>query len=135
MTETDKKKKYMALVGKRIRRARLDCNYSQETLGDEIGVSDSHISHIENGRIVMPMFTFLDIVDSLDKPVTYYLQDLPYKNIINSDLSDKYLESIFNVIRIASEDPEFYQLLIKLIEMYFSGKDKENTDNPEEEDL
>jgi len=37
------------LLGKRIRDARKKMGLTQAELGDRVGVSDSHISHIENG--------------------------------------------------------------------------------------
>lgn len=55
------------LLGKRIHSARKKMGLTQAELGERVGVSDSHISHIENGKakpslkMILAIFSVLNI--------------------------------------------------------------------------
>ncbi|MDQ7861083.1 helix-turn-helix transcriptional regulator [Peribacillus frigoritolerans] len=62
------------VIGKRLRQARLEFDFSQEELGEGVGLSRSQIANIEAGRTVLSLkdaaricdFLGLDLADFID---------------------------------------------------------------------
>lgn len=52
-------------IGKRIRKYRWDKNISQEQLAEKIGVSATHMSHIETGSTKLSLTVLLKISEAL----------------------------------------------------------------------
>lgn len=52
-------------IGGRIRTARIEHGISQELLAEKAGVGTSHISHIETGKSIASLQTFVDILNAL----------------------------------------------------------------------
>ena len=53
-------------IGGRIRTARIERGVSQDVLAEKAGVGSSHISHIENGKSIASLQTFIDIINALN---------------------------------------------------------------------
>lgn len=53
-------------IGRRIRAARMEYGISQEALAEKAGVGTSHISHIETGKSIASLQTFVDILNALN---------------------------------------------------------------------
>ena len=53
-------------IGQRIRRYRKACGLSQEALAGRVGISVTHMSHIETGNSVPSLKTLIDIINALD---------------------------------------------------------------------
>lgn len=53
-------------IGNRIRTIRTEQKMSQEVLAEKAGVGVSHISHIETGKSIPSLQTFVDILNALD---------------------------------------------------------------------
>lgn len=76
------------LLGKRIRDARKKMGLTQAELGDRVGVSDSHISHIENGiakpslKRILLIFSILNISpeEGLSEQIENDKASLTYSN-------------------------------------------------------
>ena len=56
-------------IGQRIKTARMEKNYSQAELGDLVGCSNNHISHVEVGqtKVSLPMLLKLAFVVTASK--------------------------------------------------------------------
>lgn len=54
-----------AVIGKRIRQARLECGFSQEELGEGINLTRSRIANIETGRTTLSLIDAKEICDFL----------------------------------------------------------------------
>lgn len=52
-------------IGQRIRKFRKACNLSQEQLAEKVGISVTHMSHIETGNTKLSLPVFVDIADAL----------------------------------------------------------------------
>ena len=62
-------------IGKRIRKYRWEQNISQEQLADLIGVSTTHMSHIETGATKLSLSVFVKIAKALKIPSDSLLQE------------------------------------------------------------
>lgn len=79
-------------IGQRIKSARLEKGYRQADLGERVGCSNNHMSHIEVGQTKVSLTMLLKISSALEKDLDYFLLDTPYAkrdSIINSEIADK----------------------------------------------
>lgn len=53
-------------IGQRIRKYRKSRNYSQEELAEKIGISVTHMSHIETGNTKLSLPVLVDIAKELE---------------------------------------------------------------------
>lgn len=88
-------------IGDRIRERRKFLKLSQENLANEIGVSSSFISDIENGRRKMSLETMVKISIALDTSLDYLVID----NISNTKIKNetKFIE-LKNVLKEVDDD-------------------------------
>lgn len=105
-------------VGQRIKQARMESKLSQAELGEKIGCSNNHMSHVEIGQTKpsLPMMLKLSLV--LNKSLDYFFLDTPFtqtKTIINTELADKMLkcdtatlQTISKVIDMLIEHNQIY---------------------------
>ena len=64
-------------VGQRIRKFRKAYNFSQEQLAEKVGVSTTHMSHIETGNTKLSLSVFVKIADVLSVQTDELLYDIP----------------------------------------------------------
>lgn len=64
-----------ALLGKRIREARLKKRYTQQRLAEEIGTGQMYLGEIERGVKMPSLKIFIKIVEALDVSADYILRD------------------------------------------------------------
>lgn len=62
-------------IGKNIREARIQKNYTQEFLANQIGVNVSHISNIENNHVKVSLTALVAICNALHITVDYILKN------------------------------------------------------------
>lgn len=53
-------------IGQRIRKFRKVCNLSQELLAERVGISVTHMSHIETGNTKLSLPVLVDIATALE---------------------------------------------------------------------
>lgn len=77
-------------IGQRIRKFRKANNLSQEQLAEKIGISTTHMSHIETGNTKLSLPVFVDIAHVLSIQTDELLYDSPQvnKTIIKNDIND-----------------------------------------------
>ena len=73
-----------ALIGERIRKSRKEINMTQEEFAEAIGVSVGYINQIETGKKCFNLKRFNEIVDIVDKPISYFVEgtDTPEQSTI-----------------------------------------------------
>ena len=79
-------------IGQRIKQARMECGMNQSELGELLGCSNNHISHVEVGQTKVSLAMLMKLSVILDKDFNYFLFDTPYtrrENIINDEISEK----------------------------------------------
>ena len=79
-------------IGQRIKQARMECGMNQSELGELLGCSNNHISHVEIGQTKVSLAMLMKLSVILDKDFNYFLFDTPYtrcENIINDEISKK----------------------------------------------
>ena len=74
-------------IGLRIRQFRKSRNFSQEELAEKIGISTTHMSHIENGSTKLSLSVLVDLAVNLDVKTDELLFEFE-----NKDYSTKFAE-------------------------------------------
>ena len=64
-----------AVLGKRIREARIRKGYTQQMLADEAGIGLMYLGEIERGMKMPSLRIFIQIVEALDVSADYILRD------------------------------------------------------------
>lgn len=62
-------------IGQRIRKFRKTCNLSQEQLAEKVGISTTHMSHIETGNTKLSLPVFIAIANTLSVQTDELLHD------------------------------------------------------------
>lgn len=77
-------------VGQRIRKFRKAYNLSQEQLAEKVGISTTHMSHIETGNTKLSLPVFVDIANALSVKTDELLYDVPQidKPVMKQELTD-----------------------------------------------
>ena len=79
-------------IGQRIKQARMERGMNQSELGELLGCSNNHISHVEIGQTKVSLAMLMKLSVILNKDFNYFLFDTPYtrcENIINDEISKK----------------------------------------------
>lgn len=74
--------------GKRIVIKREELDMSQKVLSEKINISPTHLSNIENGKLMPSFGTFIDLCSSLKVNSDYLISGTVYSNI-NDELLEK----------------------------------------------
>lgn len=64
-------------IGQRIRHYRKACGLSQEALAEEVGISVTHMSHIETGNTKLSLPVLVNIAEALSVQTDALLYDTP----------------------------------------------------------
>lgn len=75
-----------------MKQARIDKGYTQAELGEIIGCSNNHMSHIETCQTKVSLSLLLKLAYALDMDLNFFLLDTPYlekESIIDSEIADK----------------------------------------------
>lgn len=77
-------------IGQRIRKYRKAYNLSQEQLSDKVGISATHMSHIETGNTKLSLAVLVKIADALSIQTDALLFDAPQVNrtVMTDEISD-----------------------------------------------
>lgn len=78
-------------IGQKIRKFRKIQGLSQEELAEKIGISTTHMSHIETGNTKLSLSVFVDIANALNVQTDDLLND---RDIIRTDRANKELSEI-----------------------------------------
>ena len=70
-------------IGQRIRKFRKAYNLSQEQLAEKIGISTTHMSHIETGNTKLSLPVFVAIANALSVQTDELLYDIPQNTKTN----------------------------------------------------
>lgn len=81
-----------AKIGHRIKAARAEKGLSQEELGEIIGCSNNHMSHVEVGQTKVSLTMLMKLSVALEKDFDFFLMDTPYVRqgrVIDSEIIKK----------------------------------------------
>ncbi len=78
-------------IGQKIRKFRKIQGLSQEELAEKIGISTTHMSHIETGNTKLSLSVFVDIANALNVQTDDLLND---RDIVRTDRANKELSEI-----------------------------------------
>ncbi len=79
-------------IGQRIRSARIEKGLNQVELGELVGCSNNHMSHLEVGQTKVSLTMLMKLSIVLEKDFDYFLLDTPYvrqDRIIDSEMISK----------------------------------------------
>lgn len=77
-------------IGQRIRKFRKASLFSQEQLAEKVGISVTHMSHIETGNTKLSLPVFVEIANALNVQTDELLYDTPEfnKTLLKQSVSD-----------------------------------------------
>lgn len=93
-------------IGKKIKKARLDKNYTQDYLAEMIGVSTDLLRNIENSRNIGSLSTLLNLCNALEITPNFLFAEL----IECDNMFDNQLHSYFE--KISKEDKDVLKEII-----------------------
>ena len=64
---------YNRLIGKRVKMQRISAKVSQTELAKELGVTQTHLSNIENGRAGLTIPNLIKLHQILECPISFFL--------------------------------------------------------------
>ena len=79
-------------IGQRIKAARLEKGLNQSELGELVGCSNNHMSHVEVGQTKVPLSMLMKLSLVLEKDFDYFLMDTPYvrqERLIDTEILKK----------------------------------------------
>lgn len=122
------------LIGKRIRKCREECNFSQEGLANKLNMKRSNVANYESGRVVPPGNTLLEMSKLFDVTTDYLLGSTndPYRNVSLEDHDLKQIQRQRN--RLTGKDRERFETMIKMLKLSFLDAENEEGDEFDEED-
>lgn len=97
------------LIGKRIKRARLEKNLTQEEFAEKLDLSISFICQVESGKKKFNLKRIVEISKILEKPINYFIEGYEAKS--NDDITE--IISLLN--KISSKKLKLSLEIIKLI--------------------
>ena len=79
-------------IGQRIKAARLEKCLNQSELGELVGCSNNHMSHVEVGQTKVSLSMLMKLSLVLEKDFDYFLMDTPYvrqERLIDTEILKK----------------------------------------------
>lgn len=79
-------------IGQRIKAARMEKGLNQGELGELVGCSNNHMSHVEVGQTKVSLTMLMKLSVVLEKDFDYFLLDTPYvrqERVIDSEIIAK----------------------------------------------
>lgn len=70
---------YNKLIGTRVKMIRITKGVSQTELAKEIGVTQTHLSNIENGRVGLTIPNLIKLHEALHTPISSFFEDIEGK--------------------------------------------------------
>lgn len=83
-------------IGQRIRKYRKQQNLSQEELAEKIGISTTHMSHIETGSTKLSLSVLVDLAKNLNVKTDWLLFDESY---LDNTEAVKLLEQVISLLK------------------------------------
>lgn len=62
-------------IGRRLKRLRLEQNFSQEFVSAEVKISRDHLSNLENGKYPINIKTLYKLAEFYNKKLKYFFDD------------------------------------------------------------
>lgn len=103
-------------IGQKIRKFRKARGFSQEALAEKIGISVTHMSHIETGNTKLSLPVFVDIAEALDVQTDALLYG---RTSVDSLKADRELSEIFQ--KCTSEQ---FSLIAEIAKAAYYGSNK-----------
>ena len=121
-----KSNKYTKSIGKKIKLARVNSNFTQEELAEEIGISSRYVSQLERGLAFGSAATIVNICKTLNIDSNFLFSDIidsKDKTAINSLIDTKFLQSYIRLNEMNQQIVEIIAVqLLKLQDDNLSKK-------------
>lgn len=69
---------YNRLIGTRVKMVRITKRISQTVLAKKIGVTQTHLSNIENGRAGLTVANLIKLHEALECPISTFFEDIEH---------------------------------------------------------
>lgn len=98
---------YNRLIGKRVKMQRISAKVSQTELAKELGVTQTHLSNIENGRAGLTIPNLIKLHQILECPISSFFVDIEGEKEADNS-SDITLENVMELARLLKKARAFY---------------------------
>ncbi len=95
----DEKRSFQKEFGIRVRAARIKKNLTQQEVADRIGVSYTHYSNLETGKINIGMDTLRKLCTALDVSADYLIQ-----LVLRDDRGNLYSGTLSEIVKDCSDE-------------------------------
>ena len=106
MTEKNAEKNYNHLIGTRVKMIRITKHISQTALAKEIGVTQTHLSNIENGRAGLTISNLIKLHQVMQCPISEFFVDIEEQAPKVAADSDITLEDIVELAKMLKKNRE-----------------------------
>ena len=91
---------YNRLIGTRVKMVRITKRMSQTVLAKKIGVTQTHLSNIENGRAGITVGNLIKLHEALECPISQFFEDIehPHNGLFGSN--DISLDSVMELAKL-----------------------------------
>ena len=93
---------YNRLIGKRVKMQRISAKVSQTELAKELGVTQTHLSNIENGRAGLTIPNLIKLHQILECPISSFFVDIEGEKEADNS-SDITLENVMELARLLKQ--------------------------------
>lgn len=97
---------YNKLIGTRVKMTRITKHISQTALAKEIGVTQTHLSNIENGRAGLTIPNLIKLHQVLQCPISEFFKDFEEEHSESSAAGDITLEDIVELAKMLKKNRE-----------------------------
>lgn len=97
---------YNHLIGTRVKMTRITKRISQTELAKEIGVTQTHLSNIENGRAGLTIANLIKLHQVLHCPISEFFKDVEEQPEDVSSAGDVTLEDIVELAKLLKKNRE-----------------------------
>jgi transcriptional regulator with XRE-family HTH domain len=98
------------VIGLRVRTSRAECGMTQEKLGNALGLTFQQVQKYEKGTNRISTSTMLVIARTLNKPVSYFIDEPKYKPNTKGEAMAEFMASRLGV-QLISEAVELHPAL------------------------
>ena len=92
----------MRIIGRRLRLIRMGRGYNQSEFAKLLGLSQTHLSNIENGKVSVTLVNLLRVAELLNCNMSEFFVDIEKQKLENQKTSESNSLSIEDLLKVAN---------------------------------
>ena len=102
MEEGESMEDKMRIIGRRLRLIRMGRGYNQSEFAKLLGLSQTHLSNIENGKVSVTLVNLLRVAELLNCNMSEFFVDIEKQKLENQKTSESNSLSIEDLLKVAN---------------------------------